>query len=560
MRRPFHGDKSYINSRFGYVILIGAAFSSLAVFLAFFIPARPNQFVALDDYGYIVENQQIARICRDSIVAAFTSFTEGNWHPLTTLSLMLDRQIWGLDPTGFHLTSILIHSATVFWLSLLFYELLSVTFSQPIEGSDEGPPPSRNLQVAVAGMAGALFFGLHPLRVESVVWASERKDVLFLFFVTAALWYYLRFAREASGRAFWRSHSYQTSLCLTGMALMSKSTAVSLPLVLLLLDWYPLGRVTGRAALVRCAIEKVPFMLLACIDAVVTLFAQRIAMDRLPDVGLASRLLVACRGILFYLAKTVWPAGLAAFYDHPGNVVDHALAEYLGYAAVVVTITIAAGLAGRRRPLWLALWLFYIITLFPMLGVIQVGKQWVADRYSYLPALGLSLLWGGGVSWLVCHLRDTGRRVAAGLCAFLAAGQLTVNAFATIRQIPYWHDTGTLSTRVIDLRPHRLVEPYYARVQYRIDRGEDELALADINEAIEIALREKQTTIYPQLGSAKAQILYNLGRFEEALAFVDWAVQTSTTPLPADFILLRENLLRQLAGAAKVVPGAADGR
>lgn len=546
------------NSRSRFLLVAGALGAALTVFLLFFIAARPNQFVGFDDYSYIVENRQLETFGWDGIIAAFTSFTAGNWHPVTMLSLLLDRQLWGLDPAGFHLTAVAIHSATVFCLCFLFYELLQVICKKPPRSAADSFCGEGSLAPLVAAIGGALFFGLHPLRVESVVWAAERKDVLCLFFITAALWSYLRYALKTVALPTARLRStafYLASLCFTGLALMSKPLAISLPLVLLLADWYPLGRLTGRTALVRCAVEKIPFALLAGVDLAMTLLAQRVAMDKLPDLTAASRLLVACKALLFYLVKTVYPGRLAPFYDHPGNVVASALPEYLGYAALVGAICLTIALAARRTRLWPALWLFYCLTLLPMLGLIQVGRQWVADRYSYLPSLGLALLWGGGFVWLCCRLREKGRRVAATACLLLAAGQLALNTVVTLRLIPIWHDTGTLTTRVIDLAPHRAARPYLARAAHRFNNGENEPALDDIEEAMLIAVRRGDSELYPQLGSTRARILYRLGRRQEALQAADWAIKAGSRQLPAYFFRFRDDLARELSVTSSADPG-----
>lgn len=542
-------ESAPVNGRSRFILRVGALAAALTVFLVFIIAVRHNQFVGFDDYSYIVENRQLESFGWNSIIAAFTTFTAGNWHPLTMLSLLLDRQLWGLDPAGFHLTAVAIHSATVFCLCFLFYELLQLIAKSPFQSAAERGFRKESLAAVGAAVGGALFFGLHPLRVESVVWAAERKDVLSLFFITAALWSYLRYARgtELPAGGVRQTTFYLISFCSTGLALLSKPLAISLPLVLLLLDWYPLGRLTGRTALLRCAVEKIPFALLAAADLAMTLLAQRVAMDKLPELGMASRLLVACKALLFYLLKTVYPAHLAPFYDHPGNVAATALPEYLGYAALVGAICLTAALAAKHTRLWPALWLFYCLTLLPMLGLLQVGRQWAADRYSYLPALGLALLWGGGAAWCCCRLQEKGRRMAAAACLSVAVGQLAVIAAVTVRLIPIWHDTGTLASRVIDLEPHRAARPYLARAAHRFNSGENEPALADIEEAVQIALRRGDAELYPQLGSTMARILYRLGRRQEALQAADWAIKAGAEQLPAYFLRFRDDLARELA-------------
>ena len=542
--------RSNLNNRSRLTLLSGAVFSAIAVFLLFYVAARHNQFVSFDDYAYIVENQQLKLFDRGSIIAEFTTFIAGNWHPLTMLSLKLDLHLWGADPAGFHLTSALIHSATVFVLCLLFHELLQIIYRKSCL-TDAVPLANRDsMAPVVAAIGSALFFGLHPLRVESVVWASARKDVLCLFFICSALWFYLRFARRtdsSDGKQPFPTAFYLASLTLTALALMSKPLAISLPLVLLIIDWYPLNRINSSATLFRCLAEKIPFVLLALFDMALTQSAQKIAMNKIPELSVLSRLLVACKALLFYLVKSVWPSGLAPFYGHPGNVAASSLTEYLGYAAIVGAIVVAALYAGRATRVWPALCLFYGITLLPMLGIIQVGRQWAADRYSYLPAVGLSLLWGGGCVWLIRRLRGKGHQTYASACILIAISQLVFNTIVTARLIPVWHDTGTLTTRVIELAPHQAARPYLARAAHRCNNRETQGALDDIEEAMNIALQKKDSELYPQMGSTRAVILYRLGRRQEALDSAEWAIKSGAQQLPEQFLRFRDDLSRELS-------------
>ncbi len=524
----------------------GSVFAALGTFLIF-LPAMNNKFVELDDFGYIVDNRHIDTLDWQTVVWAFTQFHEANWHPLTMLSLALDRRIWGLTPSGFHLTNVIIHSCTVFCVCFLFASLLKVA---SLNGPSTETWNPCNLPVTVGSIAGALLFGLHPLRVESVVWASERKDVLCLFFTVAALWCYLRYAEQRSVRPlehFASFGTYWSVLFMACLALLSKPTAVSLPLVLLIVDWYPLARITDRHSFLGAVKEKVPLFLMTCGAGILTVVAQNYAIIQAPVVGASSRLLVACKALIFYLWKILWPAGLSPIYPHPGNVIESAPLEYLLYASVLATICITATLLGRRLRIWPALWLYYLVTLAPMLGIIQVGGQWIADRYTYLPALGISLLWGGGGAWLVGRLRQKGH---AGLAMFLigvAVCQLVSYAGLTLRTIPYWRNTETIATRVIDIMPRQVGAAYYARAKYRNEKGEYGRALEDVDAAMSIALRRASKSRYAELSMTQSKILRNLGRLPEALAAADWAIQTSVVEPPVEYIEFRNELAQNLA-------------
>ena len=266
--------------------------AALVTFLVF-LTVRGNELLELDDLGYIVDNRHIDTLDWQTVVWAFTSFHEANWHPLTMLSLALDRQLWGFDPFGFHLTNILLHSCTVFGACLLFAALLKKI---PFRNGT----PAR--EVIIGGsIAAALFFGIHPLRVESVAWASERKDVLCTLFFTAAAWWHLRYAEQRSERPTETAFGFRSwwlVLLLALLALLSKPTAVSLPLVLLIIDWYPLGRICGRNGFLRTVTEKLPLFAMAAGTSVLTVFAQQEPMSIASDLTLASRLLVACKSPL----------------------------------------------------------------------------------------------------------------------------------------------------------------------------------------------------------------------------------------------------------------------
>ena len=503
-------------------ILVTGAFLSASITLLVFSAARDNQFVALDDFAYIVNNTNIETFGWNTVIWSLSSFYEGNWHPLTMLSLALDRSLWGLNPSGYHLTNIAIHSCTVFCSCFLFYQVLKAAQSfWQVSGSGSCPANAltgcstgvSDHAIALGSIAGALFFGLHPLRVESVVWASERKDVLCIFFVTTSLWMYVRYAikrTRVSDAPFWSSWEFRFALVLAALAQMSKPTAVSLPLILCIADWYPLARVTDKASFQRSLAEKIPFIILSAAGVVLTLSAQQIAMNYAPDVDMVSRLLVACKALLYYIAVTIWPTGLTAFYMHPGNVASSALAEYFLYAVLVLSISVSVMLAGRKYRMWPAFWLFYVVTLVPMLGLIQVGGQWAADRYSYLPSLGISLLWGGWVACLSDRVRRGGRPVAAWCCMVFAVCQLLLYTVLTVRQIPVWRTTETLATRIIEKAPHMSGAPYLARAIYRNETGRYEQALEDVGEAMKISLRRGLRRTYSEIAYQQAVILKNL--------------------------------------------------
>lgn len=396
----------------------GAAALVFAVVLAVFLPALRNGFINLDDGVYVTANPHVlAGLTRDSFVWAFQTFDSGNWHPVTWLSLMLDAQVFGPQAWGFHLTSAALHALNA---ALVFVFLRRATGSL-----------WRSLCVAA-------FFGVHPLRVESVAWVSERKDVLSTLFGLLSLLAYVAWQR-AAGAGTARGRWGVVSFACLALGLMSKPMLVTLPCVMLLVDFWPLRRTDGSIAgmwpLVR---EKLPFFALAAVGMVSTWMAQASvgAMGNTTAYPIGARLANAAEAYAGYFGKTFYPADLAIHYPFR---TAHS-AGLVAAAAGLLTVLTGAAIAVRRtRPYGVTGWLWFLGTLVPVLGLVQVGGQAMADRYTYLPSIGLlmALVWGGaelaaGRVWL--------RRAAGGL----AIVALVVSASATVRQVGRWKDSETV--------------------------------------------------------------------------------------------------------------------
>lgn len=528
-------------------LLCGALFTAL-ITLCVFLAALNNNFVDMDDLGYIILNKHLGLFSWETVIWAFTRFHMYNWHPLTMLSLALDGYLWGLNPFGFHLTNIVIHSGSVFFACFLFASLLGYVYNTRQAGCMSTAIPTPR-QILVGSLLAALIFGLHPLRVESVVWASERKDVLYIFFTIATLWWQIRYIEERSSAHqahFFYFRSYWVVLFMASLALMSKPAAVCLPVVMLIMEWYPLERIKDRTSLQHAVVEKIPLLLAAAGVCLLTVMAQDGAIGT-AQVSPLSRVLIACKALVFYLWKMLWPAGLAPFYPHPGNVTASALSEFLVYGALVVVVSSLVVVFARKQRMWAALWSFYLITLIPVLGLIQVGGQWAADRYTYLPSLGISLLWGGAVVWLTRRFRPQMQKTAElFLVAFLCC-QLVVYSVVTLRLIPVWLNTGTLTTRVIELMPHQVGSLYLSRALYRDGVGDFEGALMDLNEALADAQNKGFRQVYSVIAFSKAHILINLGRMAEALDAAELAVQASIGEPDKEHLALRDELAQRYA-------------
>jgi Flp pilus assembly protein TadD len=407
-------------------IALGAAVVALT--LAALWTVTGNDFINLDDGIYIQDNDAVRQgLTMAGLRFAFTSTAGSNWHPLTWLSHMLDVQLFGLNPGMHHLMGLLIHALNT---GLLFAVLAAATGS-----------------VWPSAFVAALF-GVHPLHVESVAWASERKDLLAGLFWILGLGAWVRYARHPSAGRY-----AAAAACLI-LGLLSKPMAVTLPFVFLLMDWWPLGRWNPAGAApapfrdaaprnaARLLIEKVPLLLLSAAGSAVTWWAQKGAGsaffgESLPlGVRLANALASAGR----YLVMTVWPAGLAVFYPHPGTAPPFPV--WGGALLFLLAATLGALRAARNERAVAMGWFLYLGTLVPVIGIVQVGSQAMADRYTYLPLIGvfIALAWGG--------MALVGRFPAARLpLAALATASVIASAALAHVQAGYWKDSERIFSR-----------------------------------------------------------------------------------------------------------------
>jgi hypothetical protein len=442
----------------------------LTAFITFlvFLPALDSDFVNWDDRSYVYENELIHSIDEELLKRSFTTFYFANWHPLTSLSHAIDYALWGLDPRGHHLTSVLFHCLNTFLVALLVIRLAG------LGGGGGGLPSVPGKKIIAAGVLTALLFGIHPLHVESVAWVSERKDVLSALFYLLAVIAYLNYAES---RRQSRPFFYGASLILFIMALMSKPMAVTLPLVLIILDFYPLGRLTKEGAL-RAVFEKAPFFVLGLMASVAAVWAQHStgALAALEGHLFMERVFVALHGYIFYLYKMVIPTGLAPLYQMPLQI-DFFSFQYMASLAAFLFITIFCVYSLKRYPLFSAAWLYYVVTLLPVIGIVQVGAQYAADRYTYLPSLGPFILagFGAGVVFERCP-----KKVLPALLVFsvLVSGVLLDR---TVRQIAVWRNSVTLWSHEIELYPDSAHPGYYNRGNAYLKLGIYEKAIKDFD-------------------------------------------------------------------------------
>jgi len=383
-----------------------------AITFAVFGQTLHDEFVNCDDETYVYENPVVAGgLTTKGILWAF-SFHANNWHPLTWLSHELDCQLYGLGAAGHHLTNVLFHTATVIALFLLLRQMTDALW--------------RSAFVAAV-------FAIHPLRVESVAWVAERKDVLSGLFFMLTIGAYARYAGHLKSKESNSKFYYALTLVFFFLGLMSKPMLVTVPLVLLWMDYWPLQRTESTLKLVM---EKLPLLALSAAGCVLTLRAQSGAIQSNETVSLPLRLGNALVTCVIYLGQMFWPAGLALFYPYPR---DGQPAWEIALAGTLLAgLSVVAWRFRRTQPWMLVGWVWYLVMLLPVVGIIQVGAQAHADRYTYLPQIGIYV----ALIWLASEWR-AGRAALGGLMT-VALAVLMVCAW---RQASYWKDSETLWTR-----------------------------------------------------------------------------------------------------------------
>mgnify|MGYP000515855873 CR=1 FL=1 len=487
---------------FGICLVLAA--STLAVYWQ----VQSCDFVNYDDNEYVTENPNVqAGLTRQGVIWAFTTGYAANWFPLTWLSHMLDCELFGVNPGRHHLTNLLFHIANSL---LLFIVLKRMT--------------GGLWQSAFVAAA----FALHPLHVESVAWVSERKDVLSGFFFFVAMGAYMRYARRpGAGR-------YLLTLVVFAMGLMSKPTVITLPFVLLLLDYWPLGRFENeqsvknteeqgrelpgsffqQRAFYRLILEKVPFLVLSVFSGIVTFFSQQsgetvIGMQHIPII---SRIVNAVISYVKYLEKMIWPSRLAVFYPHSS--VGAIQVWHIGIAALTLLVISLFVIRLFRTRKYLAVgWLWYLGTLVPMIGLVQVGTQAMADRYSYIPFTGLFIIIAWGAPELLRRLPYS--RIVLALAALALIPAMMVRTWA---QTGHWQNSYTLYTHAVAVTENNSKMNYNLAVTL-YDQGRFEEAVMHYREVLRIEPQNFKARIH--LGIT----LFEQGQYDEALEHFNMAVK-----------------------------------
>lgn len=443
------------------LLALGLAVLTLTVYWK----VQYHEFLVWDDYEYVVKNPHVhTGLLPENLLWAFSFTDVSYWHPLSWLSHMLDCELYGLNPRGHHFNSVLIHTLNSL---LLFWVLRRMTGA-----------------LWKSAMVAALF-SIHPLRIESVAWVTERKDVLGAFFWILTIGLYDRYTRRPTiGR-------YLSLLFSFAMGLMCKPMLVTLPFTLFLLDYWPLGRIrlgrafTGRqfplgeSSALTIVLEKLPLILLSAASSAITFWAaDRIgSVPTIETLSLQTRSGNALVSLVMYLWKTIWPSKLAFFY--PFSATPWGPWHVAGCALLLGCISLFAIIYLRRHPPLSTGWLWYLGTLFPVIGIVQVGTQGMADRFTYIPHIGLFI----AVVWSFSEVTVSLRRPF--VLPLFAGLILLVLSVSTSRQLTYWKDGVTLFSRALEVTTGNETAHYMLGCEW-MRRGRSDLAVRHFSEALRI--------------------------------------------------------------------------
>jgi len=557
---------------------------ALLTFLVF-LPALSNDFINLDDDKFVYENQHITSIDGDFFTWAFTN-REMQWSPLRFFSHAIDYTIWELNPMGHHLTNIILHSLNTFLVVLLVFQLCQIMKSKTVPSPTVEDDMRFQRKALITGVVTGLLFGLHPLHVESVAWVSERKDVLYTFFYLLSLMVYLKYASPLY-KTKKKYYYFLCLLCFT-MALMSKALAVTLPLVLIILDVYPLERLRFPFPLWaqrNVLLEKLPFLGLSIAVSLINVgvHEEMGALTSFSKTPLTDRILVLFKSFSYYLMKMVWPSHLASLNPYPHTeTISFFRPDYAGGFILLLAITaICIFLWRKGYKIWLVVWAYFLITLLPVLGIIKIGGYFAAERYTYMPSIGPFLLAGLGISllWEKTYTRDRlfflNRKIIILALVLILSGMSVL----TIKQIKVWRNSITLWTSVLKIYPD-YAYGYISRAKAYKTLGKYDEVLRNLNSAVNadtedpipynhrgwfyeetagdyhLALGDfsKAIELDPELAgsySNRARLYMKIGEYQKAFEDMDKAI--ALEPTDSAYYLNRCEAKRLLAGYQEAI-------
>ncbi|MDH7482986.1 MAG: tetratricopeptide repeat protein [Armatimonadota bacterium] len=488
--------------------LIIIFFLALGTFATFAQVLR-HEFINLDDNVYVTENPQVLRgLSLDSVKWAFTAIYRATWQPLIWLSYMLDMQVYGLRPMGFHLTNVIFHIANVLLLFLVLNRMTEKVW--------------RSALVAA-------LFAVHPLHIESVAWVAERKDVVSTFFWMFTMWAYVRYALLP------KVSTYIPVVVFFALGLMAKPMLVTLPFVLLLLDYWPLNRIRpardlqfGKPSKVigRLVVEKIPLFVLALASSVLAVVVQKkggaLSSTELVPVGV--RIANALYSYSAYIVKTIWPVKLAILYPHPGDTL--AIWQVIGSAALLIILTIFAILLAKAGRQFVAVgWLWFVGTLLPVIGIVQIGPHGMADRFTYIPLVGLFMIAAWGIPDVIyCQNNELSAEntrsrfsypTVIPFCALVVLAALII---CTQFQLTYWKNNTTIFARALECTRCNYLMQNNMGLSFAA-QGKYELAIKHYARGLE--LRPDDAQLNNNMGVSLA----DLGRIDEAMTYYQRAIE-----------------------------------
>ncbi len=485
------------------------ACSTALVCLLLYLQTLASGFVNWDDQDYVINNPYIRNL-GDSFAWAFTTTNLGWWMPLTWISFAVDYHFWGLNPQGYHLTNILLHSVNTGLVVLIADRLLRKRCT------------TSATMYPVALILAGLIWGIHPLRVESVAWVTERKDVLNGVFSLGAIFFYLQYQQQRTEGTSQFRISYILSIVLFAFSLMAKSVSVGLPLLLLVADWYPLQRLR-RKTLLPLVAEKLPYLLLSVGIVALTLYLARQDGSLVTGMSFGMRSTISGYAIWEYLRLMLFPYGIIPLYIIP----DPIPVSWHIKAVAAAALGIACLCAGWKRPVVTAVFLCFIIPLVPTLSFTQNGIQSHAVRFTYLPSIipsvAAAFLIATGWDYLT-RCRPLFRYVAGALVMLILSTYVVVS----YRQIGVWKNSGELWSSVIKQQPFD--QAYFFRGLYEVDTGNFKAAVSDYTACLDIAIREKMPDLF-NLYAFRGEALANDGLHEEAVRDFSTAINLSPRPL-----------------------------
>ena len=501
---------------------------SLATFLLY-TKSLQNYFVDWDDNFYVTANAYIKSFDLKLIRWAFLEFYSYNWHPLTWISHAVDYYIWGLNPFGHHLTSVIIHAINTFFVVIIVVNLLIFRKRISVENK-RSYATDEYFWLIIGGVTGVLF-GIHPLHVESVAWVAERKDLLCAFFFLLSVICYSGYVGDLIENSIHEnsfscvsSRKYLLSIAFFICAVLSKPMAVTLPFVLLILDYCPFGRVKSIKTFYLAGIEKIPFIVVSIGSSIMTVLAQKSGNAIWVDVPVSTRFLVASKALVAYIRNMLLPFDLMPFYPYPRDASFLSL-EYAGAIFILIGISYLCVHFSNKNRFYLSVWSYYVITLIPVIGLVQVGGQFMADRYMYLPSIGPFLLLGAGSSYVFKHtFYSIKKRIfSISVVSIILIMILSSMAYVTYNQIRIWKNGVDLWSYVINKEPEKVLFAYYNRGGLYAKTGRYHEAIEDYSKVITLNYQEygkvytHRGLVYLKIGNVRAAV----ADFEKACGLGD---------------------------------------